>query len=47
VQDDDEEDDEPIPVPTFRSAKGKEAYSSLDVKGNYKFLACPLMHMFR
>ena len=47
MQDGDEEDSEPIPVPTFRSAKAKEAYSSADVQNNYKFLACPLMHMFR
>jgi len=47
MQDDNDEDSEPIPVPTFRSAKAKEAYSSADVQNNYKFLACPLMHMFR
>ena len=47
MQDGDEDDSEPIPVPTFRPGKGKEAYSSADVQKNYKFLACPLMHMFR
>jgi hypothetical protein len=36
-----------VPVPAFRTAKGKESYSSSDVQDKYKYLACPLMHMFR
>lgn len=41
------DDDEVIPVPTFRSAKGKESYSNPNNQDDYKLLACPLMHMFR
>ncbi|TYJ54912.1 hypothetical protein B9479_004420 [Cryptococcus floricola] len=47
--DDDDDDDElaDIPMPTFRQAKGSEAFTSSAVKQDFNKLSCPVMHMFR
>ncbi|ORY22614.1 hypothetical protein BCR39DRAFT_551149, partial [Naematelia encephala] len=44
---DDVDDEEPLPVPTFRKSSGTESYSSSSVKKDYKLLSSPVMHMFR
>ncbi|ORX34744.1 hypothetical protein BD324DRAFT_131575 [Kockovaella imperatae] len=45
---DEEEDDElPLPVPTFRKPSGTSSFGSSTVKGNHKLLAAPVFHMFR
>ncbi|WVR03552.1 hypothetical protein IAU60_000544 [Kwoniella sp. DSM 27419] len=43
----DDDDVAAVPKPSYRNAKGTEAYSSTSVEKDYKLLSSPVIHMFR
>ncbi|EIW68043.1 hypothetical protein TREMEDRAFT_69535 [Tremella mesenterica DSM 1558] len=45
--DESEEEQEKVPIPTFRKASGTASFSSSAVRKDFRLLSAPVMHMFR